>query len=41
MNVYQARTGNMRCVLLRGLMQQVLPAFQKSRITTTTQSEMA
>ena len=40
MNVYQARTGNMQCVLLRDLMQHVLPAFEKRRTITTTQCEM-
>jgi len=40
MNVYQARTGNMQCVVLHDLMQQVLPAFEKSRSITTTQCKM-
>ncbi|WP_350296033.1 hypothetical protein [Limnohabitans sp. Rim8] len=40
MNVSQARTGNMQCVLLRDLMQHVLPAFEKRRAITTTQCEM-
>jgi len=39
MNVYQARTANMQCVVMRVLMHQVPPAIEELRTTITTQCE--